>query len=246
MKIQTLHSRLMITLTAVMPALLVTFIAPGPVAADNHNELDKITIRLDFTPNLEDGRKTFGVCARCHLPEAWGNEDGTYPQLAGQHVNVLMKQLLDIRSGNRHSSLMFPFVQERTIGGYQEMSNVVAYISTLPMNPDHNKGPWRSRDKRYIEDEALYQKHCTGCHGENGEGNNARAQPRLQGQHFAYVNQQLTKVKSGLRKVDPAMQAVIEQLDYDQLEKVANYASYFEVPPEDLAESRAWRNPDFQ
>jgi len=66
--------------------------------------VEKITIQLEFTPDIEDGKTTFGVCARCHLPEAWGNADGTYPQLAGQHVNVLMKQLLDIRNGTRHSS----------------------------------------------------------------------------------------------------------------------------------------------
>ena len=227
-------------------AILVAAMLPATVTATDHKNIDKITIKLDFVPNLEDGKKTYGVCARCHLPEAWGNEDGTYPQLAGQHVNVLMKQLLDIRTGNRHSSLMFPFVQQRTIGGYQEMSNVVAYISTLPMNPAHIKGPWRRQHENYEQGREIYQKHCTGCHGENGEGNNELSQPRLQGQNFEYVNQQLTQVKSGLRKVDPAMQAVIDQLDYDQLEKVANYASYFEVPAEDLAESRTWRNPDFQ
>ncbi len=72
----------------------------------NVQAVEKITIQLDFIPNIDDGKITFGVCARCHLPEAWGNEDGTFPQLAGQHVNVLMKQLLDIRNGTRTSSLM--------------------------------------------------------------------------------------------------------------------------------------------
>lgn len=228
-------------------ALMLTCNAvTGSALASDHKTIDKITINLDFVPNLDDGRKTYGVCARCHLPEAWGNEDGTYPQLAGQHVNVLMKQLLDIRSGDRHSSLMYPFVQQRTIGGYQEMSNVVAYISTLPMNPAHSKGPWRKNHKNYQQGKEIYQQHCAGCHGENGEGSNSLTQPRLQGQHFHYVNQQLTKVKSGQRKVDPAMQAIVEQLDYEQLEKAANYASHFEVPAQDLAESRSWRNPDFQ
>jgi hypothetical protein len=59
--------------------------------------VEKITIHLDFIPDIEKGQSTFSVCARCHLPEAWGNDDGTYPQLAGQHVNVLMKQLLDMQ-----------------------------------------------------------------------------------------------------------------------------------------------------
>ena len=207
--------------------------------------IKKITIKLDFIPNIEDGKTTFSVCARCHLPEAWGNVDGTYPQLAGQHVNVLMKQLLDIRSGRRQSALMHPFVQQRTIGGYQELSNVVAYISTLPMNPDHGKGPWRKGSDEYSQGQKVYQQYCVSCHGKNGEGNNELAYPKLQGQNFLYLSQQLRQIKSGLRQVNQAMSAIVQGLDYEQLEKAANYASYFTVPKEDMAKSKTWRNPDF-
>lgn len=212
----------------------------------NAQAVEKITISLDFIPNVEDGKRTFGVCARCHLPEAWGNADGTYPQLAGQHVNVLMKQLLDIRNGIRHSSLMYPFVQERTIGGYQELSNVVAYISTLPMDPDHSKGPWRKGSSEYKQGKKIYKQYCASCHGDNGQGNNDLVYPKLQGQHFQYMSQQLGRIKSGVREVHHAMKAVIQGLELEQLDQAANYASYFEVPKEDMAASKAWRNPDFK
>jgi len=207
--------------------------------ASNDQAVDKITIQLDFIPDIENGRTTYGVCARCHLPEAWGNADGTFPQLAGQHVNVLMKQLLDIRSGTRHSSLMFPFVQQRTVGGYQELSNVVAYISTLPMNPNHSKGPWYKGRKQYKQGKEIYRENCAACHGDNGEGNNALSHPRLQGQHFQYMSQQLAKIKSGQRVTHPGMLAVIQNLDFEQLDKAANFASFFVVPKEDIAASRA-------
>ena len=212
---------------------------------NNTQAVEKITIKLDFIPNIEDGKTTFGICARCHLPEAWGNDDGTYPQLAGQHVNVLMKQLLDIRNGTRHSSLMFPFVQSRTVGGYQELSNVVAYISTLPMNPAHSKGPWQKESKQYKQGKQTYQTYCAGCHGDNGEGNNELVYPKLQGQHFQYMSQQIRRIKNGVREVHPAMQAVVNELDLEQLEQAINYSSYFAVPKEDMAASKTWRNPDF-
>ena len=212
----------------------------------NAQAVEKITISLDFIPNVDDGKRTFGVCARCHLPEAWGNADGTYPQLAGQHVNVLMKQLLDIRNGIRPSSLMYPFVQERTIGGYQELSNVVAYISTLPMDPDHSKGPWRKGSSEYKQGKKIYKQYCASCHGDNGQGNNELVYPKLQGQHFQYMSQQLGRIKSGVREVHLAMKAVIQGLDLEQLDQAVNYASYFEVPKEDMAASKAWRNPDFK
>ena len=216
------------------------------LALSNAQAVEKITIQLNFIPDIEAGRTTFGICARCHLPEAWGNDDGTYPQLAGQHVNVLMKQLLDIRNGTRHSSLMFPFVQQRTVGGYQELSNVVAYISTLPMNPAHSTGPWRKGSAKYRQGKKIYQRHCSGCHGDNGEGNNEMIYPKLQGQHFHYMSQQLGNIKNGVRKAHPAMQAVIQNLELEQLDIAANYASHFAVPKTDLAESRIWRNPDFK
>jgi cytochrome c553 len=212
----------------------------------NAQAVEKIMIELDFTPNLEDGKTTFGICARCHLPEAWGNSDGTYPQLAGQHVNVLMKQLLAIRNGTRHSALMYPFVQQRTIGGYQELSNVVAYISTLPMNPAHSKGPWKEASKEYGRGKKIYQEYCSSCHGDNGQGNNELAYPKLQGQHFQYMSQQLARIKRGAREVHPGMMAVIKDLDLQQLDEAVNYASYFVVPKESLATSKTWRNPDFK
>ena len=212
----------------------------------NAQAVEKITIQLDFVPDFEAGKITFGVCARCHLPEAWGNTDGTYPQLAGQHINVIMKQLLDIRNGTRHSSLMFPFVQQRTIGGYQELSNVVAYISTLPMNPAYSKGPWLKGSKEYEQGKKTYQQLCTSCHGDKGQGDNELVYPRLQGQHFQYMSQQLRRIKNGIREVHPAMRAVIQDLDLEQLDKAANYISYLAVPKEDMAVSKTWRNPDFK
>jgi cytochrome c553 len=211
-----------ITARLLLPGLL--FLVASSVMA-----VEKISIQLDFTPDLEAGKTTFEVCARCHLPEAWGNVDGTYPQLAGQHVNVLIKQLLDIRNGTRHSSLMFPFVQQRTIGGYQELSNVVAYISTLPMNPNPSRGPWKKGTAEYQQGKKIYQQYCSSCHGDKGEGSNELAYPRLQGQHFQYMRRQLESVKNGLRVVHPGMQAVIEKLELEQLEQAANYASYFDL-----------------
>jgi len=42
------------------------------------------------------------------------------------------------------------------------------------------------------------------------------------------------------------MQAIVNSMSSDELEKALNYASYFEVPKEDRAPSKDWRNPDFK
>ncbi len=208
--------------------------------------IEPIRVVLEFTPDIDNGRHTFDICARCHLPEAWGNNDGTYPQLAGQHVNVLMKQLLDIRSGRRVNPSMQPFVQQRTIGGYQNLSDVVAYISTLPMNPEHAKGPWPPDSSQHREGGELYKKYCVACHGAAGEGNNELSYPRLQGQHYSYMTRQARLVRNNLRQVKPSMAALLKALPTIEFNKVLNYVSYLPVPSTDLAPDAQWRNPDFQ
>jgi cytochrome c553 len=206
---------------------------------------ETIRVELELEPDIDNGRRLFGICSRCHLPEAWGTNDGSYPQLAGQHVNVLMKQLLDIRSGRRANPAMRPFVQQRVIAGYQELADVVAYISTLRMNPGYERGPWQPGTEEYRDGEAIYLKSCAACHGADGYGDNARAYPRLQGQHYSYMVRQTRQLRAGLRIVDPAMAAASAALSESEIEKALNYASYLPIPEADLAPDTNWRNPDF-
>ncbi len=206
---------------------------------------EKIKITLSFTPDLKNGKSVYEICATCHLPEGWGTTDGSYPQIAGQLRNVLIKQLLDIRSGYRENPAMYPFVQERTMGGYQALADVVAYISTLPMHPRHRKGPWSDLTREYQNGKKIYQSNCAVCHGKKGEGNNAKSIPRLYGQHYPYLLRQVIAVKKGQRKVNPPMQSIISRLSDKQLQLVVNYISWLKVPKEKLAPSLNWRNKDF-
>ena len=48
---------------------------------------------------VENGEEIFEICSACHLPSGAGRPDGTFPQLAGQHATVLIKQIADIRGG---------------------------------------------------------------------------------------------------------------------------------------------------
>ena len=207
---------------------------------------DPIKVELFFEPDLDNGKYVYEICASCHLPEGWGNADGTFPQLAGQHTNVLIKQLLHIRSGHRENPQMYPFVQERAVGGYQSLADVVAYIATLPMTPEHAKGPWPKGSSEYNHGKRIYNRNCAGCHGKEGEGNNALSYPRLQGQHYTYMMRQADLVSKGLRVVDPTMLAVVKDLPKKDLEMAINYVSQLEVPADDLAPSKEWRYPDFK
>ncbi|MFZ0790399.1 MAG: c-type cytochrome, partial [Chromatiaceae bacterium] len=74
---------------------------------------------LHLEGDPENGRDVYEVCSACHLPEGWGTKDGTFPQLAGQHGSVIIKQLADIRALNRNNPTLYPFALPDQIGGPQ-------------------------------------------------------------------------------------------------------------------------------
>ena len=205
-----------------------------PVVHAEHQIPDVLTVELQFIPDVVNGKRVYAVCESCHLPDGWGNSDGVYPQLAGQHATVLMKQLLDIREGRRDNPSMYPFVQERTIGGYQNLADVVAYISTLPMSPFHGKGKWGKASNEFQQGAELFKGKCAVCHGDKAQGSADAEIPRLQGQHYAYLVQQARLIVSHQRMADAGMLAVISSLNLHEIDLVMNYISRFRVPRSDL------------
>ena len=94
---------------------------------------------LALKGDMEEGEEIYTVCAACHQPTGWGDPLGVFPQLAGQHTTVLIKQISDIRGGNRDNPTMYPFAMQ--IEGAQDIRDVCAYIQTLKMNPNPRIGP---------------------------------------------------------------------------------------------------------
>ena len=201
---------------------------------------------MDLTPDLENGIEVYEVCAGCHLTEGWGETSGTFPQLAGQHKAVLIKQMADIREGNRDNPTMYPFTLPRAIGGAQSLADVVAYIQKLPMNPENGKGEWDKGTPEFTQGEKLYKDNCVECHGENGEGIAEKYFPRIQGQHYAYMLRQFEWIRDGKRRnANPDMVKQIKGFSDKDMQMVINYVSRVPVPKEDLAPSADWLNPDF-
>ncbi len=201
---------------------------------------------LKLKPNLNNGRDIFEVCSACHLPEGWGKKDGTFPQLAGQHPNVIIKQLADIRNKNRDNPTMYPFATKQSIGGPQALADVAAYISKLPMDPDNGKGPWPKGTPQFAKGKKLYEANCVRCHGKHGEGSNEKFYPRIQGQHYKYMLRQFQWIRDGKRRnANPDMVKQIKHFSDQDMRLVINYVSRIPVPKKDLAPSPNWHNPDF-
>ena len=201
---------------------------------------------LHLEPDLENGMEVFEVCAACHLTEGWGTKDGTFPQLAGQLRHVLIKQLADIREGNRDNPTMYPFALPESIGDAQALADVVAYIEKLPMNPDNGKGPWEEGTPEFEKGKQLFKDNCVKCHGENAQGNEEKYYPLLQGQHYEYMLRQFEWIRDGKRRnANPEMVKQIKEFSNKDMKMVINYVSRIPVPKEKLAPSKDWINPDF-
>ncbi len=236
-------------LTLAVTATLAIVAAGSQVAADPvkwNAEGGEKTMAMTLTPDRENGIEVYEVCSACHLLEGWGTEDGTFPQLAGQHREVLIKQLADIRALNRDNPTMYPFALPESIGDEQAMADVTAYIAKLPMNPDNGKGPWAKGTPEYDEGGKLYKDNCVSCHGDHGEGMADKFYPRIEGQHYKYMVRQFEWIRDGKRRnANPDMIKQIKEFSDKQMKMVINWVSWVPVNPKDVAPSKNWQNPDY-
>lgn len=177
---------------------------------------------MSLTPDLVNGKRIYEICAVCHMPEGWGTPNGAYPQIAGQHRSVLIKQLADIRANNRDNPSMYPFALPAEIGGTQQLSDVAAYIERLKMTTATGKGS--GNDLEYGK--STYNKHCIQCHGKQGEGDPLNAYPLIQGQHYNYLVRQLRWIQNGVRRnANREMVERLKHLNTRELEALADYVS---------------------
>jgi cytochrome c553 len=180
---------------------------------------------LQLTGNIENGQEAFEVCSACHLPNGAGRPDGTFPQLAGQHTTVIVKQIADIREGRRDNPIMYPFAI--TLVDPQELADVSAYIETLPIPSDNGKGSGTDLELG----EKLYKENCVQCHGDHGEGNAQMFYPVLAGQHYKYLLRQIRDIAEKRRRnANPDMVKIVVGFDDEQLQAVVDYMSRLTWP----------------
>ncbi len=101
-------------------ASLLAALAQGAVAAD-----------------LAAGAKiSEAQCAACHGKDGKSPTDPSYPKLAGQYSDYLLKALNDYHSGARKNAIMGAIAKPLT---KKDMENVAAYFGSLPGPLTHKK-----------------------------------------------------------------------------------------------------------
>lgn len=223
---------------------LITGMATQPLLAATGTPpptTDEYQRALTLKPDLNRGRLLYLNCVSCHGPEGWGQTNGTYPQIAGQLAGVIIKQLEDIRQGNRSNPIMRAFTSQRVLAGAQDIADVAGYVAALPMSPSNGQG----RAKLIPEGKLIYEENCRDCHGEQAEGDPKDQIPLLQGQHYRYLKRQFDHIRRGLRRnADEKMTKQIKGFDLHQEIAVLSYTASLRPPAEKVA-SPHWLNRDF-
>jgi cytochrome c553 len=175
-------------------------------------------------PDLARGADLFSTCAACHGPEGRGTSDGEIPAIAGQHGSVLLKQLADFRYDQRWNERMQHFTDRHYLADAQAVTDVAAYVASLPRFPSTSTGIGDGRSLN--EGAKVYFRHCEQCHGPLGQGDLLRRRPRLAGQHYAYLLRQLEETAQELRPgMDTAHVQRLRKLSPEQMRGVADYLS---------------------
>jgi len=220
--------------------LLAVILAVNAISAAAQSVAPRIARDREFTegawlePDLKHGAELFQTCAACHGQDGRGTDDGEIPAIAGQHGSVLLKQLTDFRHDQRWNERMQNFTDRHHLPGAQDLTDVAAYIASLPRFPPSANGIGDGRD--LDEGASLYFRKCERCHGPVGQGDLLRNRPRLAGQHYRYLLRQLEDTAANRRPgMGRAHVDMLQGVPADQLRGVADYLS--RVSP-DLSSTR--------
>jgi cytochrome c553 len=174
--------------------------------------------------NPAAGKEKSITCVACH------NADGnsmvpTFPNIAGQHADYIVKQLRDFKSEARKDPTMLPMVAGLS---EEDMADLAAFYATqtpaIGVAADKEKAE-RGRQIFLGGDAAKGLTACVACHGPNGAGMVGAQFPALRGQHTTYTIKALQEFRSGTRTNDAnnMMQDVAARMSDSDIAAVAEF-----------------------
>lgn len=172
------------------------------------------------------GKSKSTTCTACH-GSTGVSPAPNWPNLAGQGERYLIKQITEIKDGERSVPEMMPFVNALT---KRDIADLAAfYASQLT--------PQGVTDEKYVSmGAALYRggdvkkgiPACSSCHSPTGKGNFLAGFPSLTGQKADYTAKQLHDFREGDRTNDGdtrIMRTIAEKMSNREIEAVSHYLS---------------------
>ena len=233
-------------------AVAVTVITMASTAVFASEEIDYNTLG-DLTNGksiFENGKGDVPACTSCHGPEGLGDDAMGTPRISGQGFAFLVKQLEDFATDKRMDTTMFIMNTNAKGLSQQDRRDVAAYLGTI------KKGVAASDMKQVAElgsvpvgvryiGKALAQygapdrgvPACHSCHGYNGRGAYP-VYPRIGGQKYVYLVNQLKKWRDGSRNNDPMaqMRKVAQKMTDEDIYNVATFLT--QAPETTVGNSR--------
>jgi cytochrome c553 len=177
---------------------------------------------MQAKPDLDRGAQYFATCANCHGIKGGGKVDGKVPRIGGQYSRVVARQLVAFRHGQRWDILMENFADQHRLPDAQAIADVSAYVSQL----DDPSPPGMGSGELVSHGASIYFRQCESCHGSSGQGDAARAVPKISGQHYEYLRRQIYDAVDGRRPGFPASHVrLLAGLEHDDIAGVADYLS---------------------
>ncbi len=218
-----MHPTSKFILLLVFAAWIGTFALPGQAqnatpAPESEDLLGRV---LALKGDVARGEAEFTeqACALCHRTNASGRRASNTPRLSGQHAAVIIKQVLDIRSGLRTNPTMQPLVTEELLS-LQTLADIAAHLQALPVTGTIAMGPGTTVAKG----KELFERDCAGCHGAAADGNPFIYAPMLASQHYTYLLREMELIRDGKRgNSNPAMAMLLKTYAADDFQAVADY-----------------------
>jgi cytochrome c553 len=214
MTMHTVHGRR----SAVALALLALSAAAWSAAGAGRELAEALRAR----PDVANGARLFRQCESCHGGDGNGQVNGTVPRIAGQHFRVLLAQLVDFRHGARADFRMETVTDRHHFETPQQLADVAAYAARMKSRGATGRG-----DGSHLEQgRRLYGVYCRRCHGADARGSDARAVPRLAGQHYGYLVRQMYDAADGRRpSLSRAHARPVTTLAAHEVRAVSDYLS---------------------
>ena len=172
------------------------------------------------------GKSKSTICTACHGSTGVSSAPN-WPNLAGQGERYLVKQITEIKNGERFVPEMMPFVSALA---KRDIANLAAFYASQPT-------PQGATDVKYVSmGAALYRggdvkkaiPACSSCHSPTGKGNFLAGFPSLTGQKADYTAKQLRDFREGDRTNDgdtKIMRTIAEKMSNKEIEAVSHYIS---------------------
>ena len=199
-----------------------------------------LALGLIFAPHVlaagdaAAGEAKVATCTACHGPD--GNSIAPiYPKLAGIGEKYLLKQMQDIKAGDRKIVEMTGMLANLSD---QDLEDIAAYYDS------RERQLAGAKDENLQLGEKIYRAGnldtgvpaCTGCHSPAGIGNDPAGYPALGGQYADYIAKQLRAFRTAAHDPDnpegrtndgdaAVMRGVAARLNNAEIDALANYIS---------------------